>query len=499
MASVFTNPKATTLESGFMPWYSSDPNQFYSAYQNLSQHESEAMYRQFPMGKMIIDAQTRMVIGKGLTPMSSPETDITGWDQETTARFTRQAEAYFRLVTGSRNFDWYGKNDFKQLQQIAFRNILIEGDTLVHRGFRRLRNKSTAPYLQLISGRMVTQNYREDNKRMTGGVYIDPDTGRETAYAVRIIGEDLMDTLATRIVRRYNPRTGRLEFDLIQLQKSDPALVRGIPLLTALRGSILGLGKYQDNHLLQSIVQNMFSVFIEKEEDTEGPTLKNKLAGVGGSPDPIDPGKINLGAGNVVPLNPKEHAVLVQRQAQGEDYSKYLTANIEIIAGACGLSAETVLNRYNASFSASRATIASTEKNNEILREEFVQKFCEPVWEQVVDTGVLQGFIEAPGYLEDGVIRRAALATTWAGPTPAQVDPVKEVNAYIAAIKAGLCTHEYAIRRLYGMDVEEVVERLAKERADYERHGINVENVLVPDAQEPDQEPDTTGDTDEEQ
>ena len=110
MANPFTNPKATTLESSFKPWYSSDPNQFYSAYQNMSQHESEAMYRQFPLGKMIIDAQTRMVIGKGLTPMSSPESDITGWDRETTEKFTRQAEAYWRLVTGSRNYDWYGKN-----------------------------------------------------------------------------------------------------------------------------------------------------------------------------------------------------------------------------------------------------------------------------------------------------------------------------------------------------------------------------------------------------
>ena len=487
----YTNPKQTTMESGFWPWYPSDPNEFFSSHQDISQHESEAMYRQFPMGKMVIDAQTRMVVGKGLSPMSSPETDITGWDEETTSRFQRQAESYWRIITGSRNYDWYGKNDFRQLQQIAFKNILIMGDTLVHRGFRRMRNGVTLPYMQLISGRMVTQNYEVDSKNMTGGVYINPDTGRETAYRLRVIGETLEDTLGTKTVKRYNPRTGRLEFDLIQLQKSDPGLVRGIPLLTSLRGAILGTSKYQDNHLLQSIVQNMFSVFIEKDEETQGPSIRDKLMGAGGAPDPIDPGKMNLKSGNIIPLNPKEHAVVVQRQSQGEDYSKYLTANIEIIAGACGLSAETVLNRYNASFSASRAGIAATEKNNEILREEFVQKFCEPVWEQVVDTGVLSGHIEAPGYLDDPMIRRAALATTWAGPTPAQVDPVKEVNAYIAAIGAGLCTHEYAVRRLYGMDFGEVVERLAKEKNEYEARGIDVKNVLIPQGDETPTQEDT--------
>ena len=484
MSTPFTNPKQTSMETDFRPWYNPDPNLDFSAFQDISQNESEALYRQYPLGKMVIDAQTRMVIGKGLTPMSSPETDITGWTEEQTAKFVRQAEAYWRLVTNDRNFDYYGKNDFKQLEQIAFRNIMMAGDTLSHWGFRRLRNGSVVPYVQLISGRMVTQNADPDTLDETGGVKLDSRTGRETGYRVRVIGDNREDTVQTRLFSRYNAKTGRLEYDLIQLQKTDPSLVRGIPLLTALRGAILGTSKFQDNHLLQSIVQNMFSVFIEKEEETQGPSLADKLKGAGAKQDPIDKGKMNLRSGNIIPLEPKEHAVLVQRQAQGEDYSKYLTANIEIIAGACGLSAETVLNRYNASFSASRAGIASTEKNNEILREEFVQKFCEPTWAQVIDVGVLSGMIEAPGYLEDRMIRKAALATTWTGPTPAQVDPVKEVNAYIAAIGAGLCTHEYAIRRLYGMDFEEVTERLAKETTQYEKLGITTKNALIPVADE---------------
>ena len=484
MSTAYTNPKQTTMETDFNPYYSVDPNQFFSSYQELSQNEAEALYRQYPLGKMVIDAQVRMVIGKGLTPMSAPETDITGWTEEQAARFARQAEAFWRITTNDRNFDWYGKSNFSQLQQIAFRTGLAAGDVLPHWGFRRLRNGEPAPYLQVISGRMVTQNEDPDTLGMTGGVIINQKTGRETGYRIRVIGDEREDTMETKTVHRYNPATGRLEYDLIMFQKSDPSLVRGIPLLTSLRGAILGTSKFQDNHLLQSIVQNMFSVFIEKEENTEGPSIQEKLKGAGAKVDPIDRGKINLRSGNIIPLNPKEHAVLVQRNAQGEDYSRYLTANIEIIAGAVGLSAETVLNRYNASFSASRAGIASTEKNNEILREEFVQKFCKPTWEQVIDFGVLKGFIDAPGYLEDSMIRKAALATTWTGPTPAQVDPIKEVNAYVAAISAGLCTHEYAIRRLYGMDFEEVTERLAKETNQYTRLGITTRNALIPIAEE---------------
>ena len=479
LQTLYNNPSRNGIESSFRNYYSPDRNKFYSYGQDEAQDSSEGLYRRTVPGKMIIDAITRQTIGKGLTPMSAPERDLLGWTEEQTYKFCKQSEAFWRITTNNCSYDWYGKNNGKQLQQMAFKNILIAGDTLQHLGFRRTQREVILPYCQLISGRMVTQSDKQDTKRMTGGVELDA-AGRELAYYLRVIDNERNDTLDTRRVQRYNPRTGRLQYNLISIQRSDPGIIRGIPFLTTLKGSILGVGKFQDNHLLQSTVQNIFTAFIETDKDAvRSPvnTFKDKVLQAGAKPDPQDPKKYDMGSGLVVELDPGQHANLAQRQAQGEDYQAYLQANIGLIASACGLSYETVMNSFNASYSASRAGISVAEKNNAILREEFVNKFCEPMWAQVIDYGVLTGRIEAPGYLEDPMIRKAALATTWVGVTPPQVDPLKDVNAYGTAIKLGICTRSFAVRQLWGMDFAEVVDDLERENRRLEKAGLSTEFV----------------------
>lgn len=465
MSSVYTNPTSGKISSGFRPYYPSDPNQNYTWNQDTSQEQSEGLYRTTTLGKMMIDALTRYVIGKGLTPMAAPETSILGWTPEQTDRFQKQAEAYWRLVTGSVNFDYYGKDNFLGLQRIAFKNILIAGDTLRHNGYRKLRNGEIVPYVQVISGRMVSQILEQDSKKSSGGVVIDKTTGREVGYKVRVIDDFLNDTYSYKFVRRYN-KLGKLEFDLIQIDKSDPQLVRGIPLLTAVRDDVLDLDKFKANHLTQSAVQALFTAFIEKEKDAEegSASFMDKINSAGAETvDDDGERRVDMGAGYVVELNPGEKVSMAERHTDGDDYDAYLKANIGMVASALGMSYEVATNSFNASFSASRAGLNSAEKNFAILRDEFCTKFNNPVWRMVIETGILKGMIEAPGYEKGGLYKDAIFAVSWTGVTAPQVDPTKEVKAYVEAINAGLVTREYATRQLYGLDQDEVHERWLKE------------------------------------
>ena len=119
----YVNPKAAKISSDFKPYFNVDLNRGYSMCQGEAQSVSEALYRQTTVGKLYIDALTRYVIGKGLTPMSAPETELLGWDHDRIEQFTRQAEAYWRLMTETVNIDYYGKDTFLQLQQIIFKDI----------------------------------------------------------------------------------------------------------------------------------------------------------------------------------------------------------------------------------------------------------------------------------------------------------------------------------------------------------------------------------------
>jgi lambda family phage portal protein len=468
MSSVYENPTSGKISSGFSPYYPSDPNQNYTYVQDAAQLQSEGLYRTTTVGKMMVDALTRYVIGKGLTPMAAPETEILGWTPEQTDAFQRQAEAYWRLVTDTVNFDYYGKDNFKQLQRIAFKNILIAGDTLRHNGYRKLKSGTVVPYVQVISGRMVSQVTEQDTKKSQGGVVLDKTTGREVAYKIRVIDDLLVDQFTYRTVRRYNS-LGRLEFDLIQIDKSDPQLTRGIPLLTAIRDDILDLNKFKSNHLLQSAVQALFTAFIEKDLNTEegGTSFLDKINSAGAeSVNDDGERRVDMGAGYVVELNPGEKVSMAERHTDGDDYDAYLKANIGMIASALGMSYEVAMNTFNASFSASRAGLNAAEKNFQILRDEFCTKFNNPVWRMVIEHGILTGMIEAPGWEKGGLYRDAIFSVSWTGVTPPQVDPTKEVNAYTTAIDKGLITREYATRQLYGLDYDEVHERWMKEMED---------------------------------
>lgn len=467
MSTVYSLPRNGKLSGSYRPYFPVDPNQTYSFTQDDTQQTSEGMYNQTSVGKLMIESLTRYVVGKGLTPMSSPETDILNWSTERVSKFRKQSEAFWRLSTDNPSIDYYGKDNFNGLQRTAFKNSLIEGDVLRHIGYRRLKNGDIVPYIQNISGRMVSQEWNEDTLSSTGGVIIDKETGREVGYCLRVLSENRDYTGTVKRVNRYTSK-GRLEFDLISVGKSDPSLIRGIPLLTTMRDEILDYNSFRKNHLAQSAAQTIFTAFIEKQTDAKegGMSFTDKLLSNGGREMfDGDERKVELGSGYVVELEPGEHVNLVQRQAQGDDFDSYGKAVIGLMASSIGMSYEVAMNEFQASFSASRASISGAEKNFQILREEFATKYNTPVWEEITKYGILTGNIDCPEwesltYLQ----KKALLAVTWTGVTPPQVDPNKEVTAFVTAIQNGLCTREYAIRMLYGMDAEEVAERLDEEQ-----------------------------------
>lgn len=452
------------VDNSNMGYFPKNPNYGYSWTQDLMNQRASALYYKTSVGKMLIDALVRYTVGKGLTPMCAPEVSVLGWSKERVRRFQNQSEAYWRLMTG-KNYDYNGKDDFCAKQRIAARMIFVDGDVLRHLGYRKLRNGLVVPYIQLIGGRNVVSPDHTDTKKIIGGVEIDGN-GREIAYHISVINDDLSETGSTVRVNRRTSK-GRLEFDLIQLQKSEDSMVRGLPILSNLREDIFDYNSMRKNHLDRTAVQNMFTAFVESEKDTESNwSFKDTLESGGARADVDITGenKLTMGPGYIIDLEPGKKVNLVQSQTNGEDFSAYEKSMIGLMASSLGMSYEIAMNTFNASFSASRASLSGAEKNFAILRNEFADKFCTPAWEQMIEFGILSGGIDCPEW--DGlsaIERKALLSVTWTGVTPPQVDPTKEVKAYIEAVKAGLCSREHAVRSLFGFDFEEVAERLKEE------------------------------------
>ncbi|MFU8779153.1 MAG: phage portal protein, partial [Roseovarius sp.] len=90
----------------------------------------------------------------------------------------------------------------------------------------------------------------------------------------------------------------------------------------------------------------------------------------------------------------------------------------------------------------------------------MVYQLCRPVYARWMDAAVLSGALTLPGYEAD---RARMLTADWLPTKWDWVDPLKDANAEIAQIEAGLKSRTQAIAER-GYDAEQVDREIAAER-----------------------------------
>ena len=491
MSSQFNPPKRTTVNA----YFPLDINEMVSAFKKRLSDRSTKAAVETATGSMILNTLTEFVVGQGLEAQSSPENSVLQWDDETRAKFISQAESFFRMYAGSRRIDHYGKMNFYQAQKVAFYNGMVDGDFLLHRSYRN-GHHDYEPYFQLLSGKWVRNPNMQiiDTKKMIGGVEFD-ERGREVAYYIAEVYEDLQDSYTSHRFSKYNAKANNFEeFNLVRFGIREANQVRGIPVLTPILEDIFNLEEFKVAYRMKAATQALFTGIITSEKDAPAPAVSSldKIKNLG-TPDALEDAPvagevtdIKLGTGNIIELNPGEKFDMAESKVPAADYKQYLDIELPQITAGVGLACEMALQRYNNNYSASRATIAGQEKKFRNLRDDLASGFCTPTWDQVIDWGIRRGIIEAPGYLEgDWRTKQAVLAVTWIGPSPINIDPKKEVEAHILAINAGLETKEQACRELFQTDYEETVERIKKEQ---EMAPTEVRDINITDSNEEDNE-----------
>lgn len=465
-------------------YYPIDINEFVSVFLKSMQDRNKKAVSETAVGSMLINTFVTFTLGEGLVPQASPETQVTGWTEEQRSAFISQAESFFRRYAKSKKIDHYGKCNFYQLQSIALRNCLVDGDSLLHRSFRNGKH-DYEPYIQVLSGRWVRNpNGETDTKERIGGVTFDK-AGRETGYYIAETSNDLVDNFSSYFVRKYNPKSGFEEFDLVRIDLHESNQVRGLPALSSVLEDVFDLEAFKAAYKSKAATQALFTGIITTEKDAPAPTVSTveNIRNLGSTVTEEEvvqqAGQVSdiaLGSGNILQLNPGEKWDMAESKAPATDFAEFVESELTHIAagvGNGGLAYEMVVQKYNDNYSASRATIAGQEKKLKILRSIFASQFCDPVWEQVIDWAIRKGYVEAPGYLEgDWMFRKSVLACTWIGPSPINIDPKKEVEAHIMGIGAGLETKEDAVREMYGKDYEETVERRVHEQELEQSYGL---------------------------
>lgn len=439
-----------------------------------------------PMGAAAVNSQVTNVIGAGLKVFPRIKSGVLGVTPEYAREWSRHTKQEFELWANSAlGCDYLRRNNFYELQNISFSSYLTDGDNFCL--FRRREPTIDNPYslrLQLIesqrvsnpvsSGGMIAsaisnvemKRVGSDN-RIVNGIEVDKD-GAVVAIWVsnRIWNEPTTITpeLSWQRVRWYGYRTGCRNL-LHICHDTRPDQFRGVPLLAPVIESIKQISRYSDAELSSAIVKSFFSVFFV--QPLQGNYDLNEMLGIQeqeqGKPV-VDVGEYKLGVATMAALPRGVDVKAIDSSNAQSTFEPFVGAFLKQIGAALNIPYEVLLKNFTASYSASRAALLQAADEFRQRKAWFIQDFCAPVYEQFLAEAVALGRIKAEGFFDDPIKRAAWSAADWRNENSHFLDPVKETQAMILRLNAGLSTYSAEVAEATGQDFDEVIETLRQER-----------------------------------
>jgi lambda family phage portal protein len=173
----------------------------------------------------------------------------------------------------------------------------------------------------------------------------------------------------------------------------------------------------------------------------------------------MEPGTLQI-------LEPGEDVKFSDPADVGGNYAEFLKTQFRAIAAAMGITYEQLTGDLSGvNYSSIRAGLLEFRRRCEMIQHGvLVHQLCRPVWSAWMEQAVLSGVLQAPGFVRN---RRAYLTCKWIPQGWQWVDPLKEFQSMLLAIRAGLMSRSEAIST-FGYDAEDVDREIAadQKRAD---------------------------------
>lgn len=431
---------------------------------------SRDLDRNNPLACGAIKTKTTSVIGTGLIPQSQVDYQALGITRQEAKLIETQMEREFWLFAGGREFDVSRKLSFLQMQSLAYRSAKINGDCFAVRSFLERPGSPYGTKFQLIEADQVENEERsgkgESDKKgdsvntteLAAGIKRNPLTGEPLEYQIRTFhpGSDFTTTTTWRKIPAFDPdgRPNVLHiYNPIRIGQT-----RGVPDLAPVIESFKQLGRYTESELMAAVVSSLFTVFIKSDS---GDLTLEELAGAqsgGGSAEGL-----KMGNGSIVSLADGEDVQIANPSRPNVAFDPFTLAILRQIGAAIELPFEILVKHFTASYSAARAAMLEAWRYFKTERALFAEMFCQPIYEAAIEEAVAMGRIPAPGFLNDPMIRGAYTRARWVGPSPGQIDPVKETAAAEKQIDLKIATRAEKCIELTGGDFDAKINQIRYE------------------------------------
>lgn len=358
--------------------------------------------------------------------------------------------------------DAAGLTDFYGLQALACRAMLEGGECLVRLRYRRPEDGlAVGLQLQLLEPEHLPATLNTElpsGNVIRCGIEFDR-LGRRVAYHLyRSHPED----------GRLAPMSGTGGIETVRVPAAEiihlfrplrPGQIRGEPWLSRALVKLNELDQYDDAELVRKKTAAMFAGFITRLSP------EDNLMGEG-LPDAGGAALAGLEPGTMQILEPGEDVKFSQPADVGASYADFLRMQFRAVAAAMGITYEMLtgdLTQVN--YSSIRAGLLEFRRRCEAIQHHvIVHQLCRPIWRAWMEQATLEG---APALVQFSRNKRDFLAVKWIPQGWQWVDPKKEFDAMLTAIRAGLLSRSEAISA-FGYDAEDIDREIAadNQRAD---------------------------------
>ena len=352
--------------------------------------------------------------------------------------------------------DAEGLTDFYGLQRRAAREVFMTGEVFLRFRPRRTEDGLAVPLqLQMLPSEMLPLGHNAvdaNGNMIRQGIEFDL-LGRRVAYHFlrRHPGDSTDPGLSGETVRV--PASEVLHV----IDPVEAGQLRGVSRFAPAIVKLFLLDQYDDAELDRKKVAAMYAMFVTSPAPDNPPAPPDE--------------EYEVSPGQVVRLDPGEDVTVSAPADSGATYEPFQYRTLLQISAALGIPYGYLSNDgAKGNFSNSRLSLIEFRRRVSAWQHSvMVFQMCRPVWARFMDVAVLSGALRLPGYDR----RRAEyLACRWLPTKWDWVDPLKDANAEIAQIEAGLKSRSQAIAER-GYDAEQVDAEIARERDRERRLGLD--------------------------
>jgi lambda family phage portal protein len=340
-----------------------------------------------------------------------------------------------------------GLTDFYGLQAMVAREMFVAGECFVRLRPRRAEDGLLVPLqLQLLQSEMLPFDATKtapNGNRIRCGIEFDA-IGRRQAYHFRRRhpGDSTDQGMVTSETVRVPAQ------DVLHIYRPiDAGQIRGLPHVAPAMVRLFLLDQYDDAELDRKKTAAMFAGFITKTAPEEQLMGEIEATDDSGATASLEPGTLQV-------LLPGEDVKFSSPADVGGGYEAFQYRTLLSVSASLGLPYHLVTGDVRqANYSSLRAELVEFRRRVEQLQHGVIaHQLCRPVWARWLETAVLSGALDLPDFARFPARYRPV---NWIPPRWDWVDPLKDIQAQVLAMEAGIISRRKVVEAT-GYDVEEI-------------------------------------------